>query len=646
MSADKNVTLIIISHPRFEHTKDSEKFMHKLSSITNNAWQTMGLQLTDLKWECAGAAAAEVENKDSLLVSNLIILGGSLPLAFLTLACFLGCPMFVFLVILGFPPSTFVAFMVMHFVSAKMETPSFTPLLLMTVGLILQMANATLLCRDWLRARRAGLSAFHSMKYALQSAGIVVLTTSIVLIIMFSSMSFLHYTPYRAISIGGMVCSFIAGAASLTLTPALLLCMGDYLTNCNEKAGDKVSVLKDQVKRTLGMNVEERGAPMTLADNAEEKSYEMTEVGDGNVEPPMESSPRDPEFFEAAASKSGPAFAPEETEKMMKSKFWGGLAGMLSYSKSRGLLVTGLVVLPLFAISMFSIGMKGTASVRFLLPAHGDAMAALAKGSKAFKSNSYFYRYRIILTADDPKYYPNGMLSEEGFAAAQGVFQELLQSVPKLNINQFLSPALFDGKFIPIASYSDPAQTTGITVLNLLKGRYISANGKAMQANVYPDVHPDGEDGRAWTIKTRHILKDYGRDKHIDIHLEGFGCSSMDTMTKGMATVPILGAVACIAMFFVACVTMYNFMAALITSLTLALSIATAYGFVTLVYQYGILRGIGPELLGKYGEVHWIPIFICLPGMVAIGLNNGLYMAVKAIESHKQGASDQEASTR
>lgn len=620
--------------------------MHTLYHITNQAWETMGLQSTDLTWESAGAAAAEVENKNSLLISNLIILGASLPLAFMTLAGLLGCPMFVFLVILGFPPSTFVAFMVMHFVSAKMETPSFTPLLLMCVGLILQMANAILLCRDWLRARRAGLCAFNSMSYVLQSAGIVAFTTSAVLVIMFSTMSFLHYTPYLAISIGGMVCSAIAGAASLTLTPALLLCMGDYLMACNKKVDDNMSVLKDHVKKKLGMNVDGRGAPTSLPDNSEEKSYELTEVQDGNLEPPMESSPRDPESSEVAASPSRLAFAPEETEKMMKNKFWGGLAGMLSYPKSRQVLCVGLVVLPLLAISIFSIHMKGTANIKFLLPAHGEGMAALAKGSKAFKSNSYFYRYRIIFTADDTKYYPNGMLSEEGFATAQGLFQELLQKVPKFNINQILSPALLDGQFIPAASYADPAQTTGITVLNLLKGRYISANGKAMQANAYPDIHPDSEEGRAWTIQARQILKDYGRDKHIDIRLEGFGCSSMDTMTKAMATVPILGAVGFVAAFLVACLTLYNVTAALVTTLSVALSVATAYGFVTLVYQYGILKGMGPELVGKYGEVHWIPILICLPGMLAVGLNSSLYMAVKAIESHKEGASDQEALTR
>lgn len=646
ISPEKNVSLIVVSHPRFVHTKDSVAFIRKLESMTEAAWKTVGLEGSDLTWVMSGVASAEVENKNNLQIVNILIMAGSLPLAFLVLALGLSCPTFIIIVLLGFPASTFVSFLVMHFVSSSLETPSFTPLVLMIIGLILEMANSTIFCKDFLRARKSGASPFMSMKYSLQSAGIVAFTTGLVLCVMFLALSFLHYTPYLAVSIAGMVCSIIASASSITLTPALLLCLGDSLLDLNDKIERKVTALSNNVKKMVGMPIKEAQEESNVP---EEKSLEMVESKEGQDEyrtSPEDKSPRDLESFEVAVSKTRPIFPPEEGERMTKNRFWGAVGKTLSYPKRRQLLVVGLGLLPLLIISIFAFYLKGTARVTFLLPAKGTNLEILNLGAEAFKSKSYLYRYRIIFTVDDPKYYPNGIMSEEAFAVSQGAYLELASKVPKFNIKQIISPLLLDGQMIPYSAYLDPAQSTGITTLGFLKGNFIGTNGKSIQSMAYPDVSPDSEEGRAWTRLARKVLKEYGEKNHMNIYLEGFGCATLDTLNKAIKTVPILGVFACVAIFFITSVTLYNFMAGLLTSISLGLSIATAYGFASLIYRFGILQWTGLSIFAKLGEVHWIPILICLPGMVALGLSSSLYMSVKAIESHKEGASDEEASRR
>lgn len=648
ISPEKNVSLIVVSHPRFVHTKDSVAFIHKLESMTKEAWKTVGLEGSDLTWGMSGVASAEVENKDSLQRGNMIIFLVSLPLSFLFLALGLSCPTFIVIVLLGFPPSTFVSFLVMHFVSTAMEAPSFTPLVLMLISMILEIANATVFCKDFLRARRSGASAFMSMKYSLQSAGIVAFTSGIVLFFIFLVMSFLNYIPYLTVSIAGMVCSIIASASSITLTPALLLCLGDYLIDLNGKLEQRVSALSKKVKKLLGFQVEKAGEGSTIP---EMKTLEMVESKEGqNKNRPMSDndSPRDLESSESSevSSNKGPIFPPEEGERMVEKRFWGALGRTLSFPKRKQLLVFALGILPLLTISIFTIYLKGTASVHFLLPAKGTNLNVLNLGAEAFKSKSYLYRYRVIFTVDDPKYYPDGIVSEEGFNAAQGAFLELVNKLPKFNINQIVSPLLLEGQMIPHTVYLDPAQSSGITTFGFLKGNFIGTNGKSIQSMVYPDISPDSDEGRAWTRLARKVLKEYGEKNHINIYLEGFGCATLDTLNKAIKTVPILGIFSCVAIFFITSFTLYNFMAGLLTSISLALSIATAYGFAALVYRFGILQWTGLTIFSKFGEVHWIPLLICLPGMVAVGLSSSLYMSVKALESHREGASDEEASKR
>eukprot|EP00441_Pelagodinium_beii_P008701 CAMPEP_0197692074 /NCGR_PEP_ID=MMETSP1338-20131121/110595_1 /TAXON_ID=43686 ORGANISM="Pelagodinium beii, Strain RCC1491" /NCGR_SAMPLE_ID=MMETSP1338 /ASSEMBLY_ACC=CAM_ASM_000754 /LENGTH=535 /DNA_ID=CAMNT_0043274697 /DNA_START=254 /DNA_END=1861 /DNA_ORIENTATION=- len=278
--------------------------------------------------------------------------------------------------------------------------------------------------------------------------------------------------------------------------------------------------------------------------------------------------------------------------------------------------------------------LHATADIYAALPQDMPSVLALRELSKDFPAGR-FDPFTVVMTAP----VSGALLTEGGYAAMAEVCELLRRSG---HVDSMLGPPmLIDQK----VDWSKAQLWQSLAGPDTLRKAYSTVlkthvNGSAVLLQVYTDFIPRGPQGSAWVRAVRQGLKTWeGKHPGFEATLSGGATLAADTENTVMDSMPGYLGVCVTGIMLVVLLMFRSLLLPLRLAFALLFTLAATFGMAVLVYQTPLLHGFFPWLADYKGLTYEVvPLAVCVA--VALGLDYDIFLISRIVEFRLDGYSD------
>lgn len=259
-------------------------------------------------------------------------------------------------------------------------------------------------------------------------------------------------------------------------------------------------------------------------------------------------------------------------------------------------------------------------------------------------------KFESVLTNDaDPKRMPIKFLNRKDVLISQ--FPNFTATP---DLNSFIGIASVNGTLVPFEVYelaticedlfhmyhNSSCPIVELRTLDFLSEKTVSKNKQAAYISTRLNVDPYSSDGLTWLKSARYVLekqKEELPDSPYEVYIVGGASSLYDELDQIYSSFPKMILVTVVLVFVWMGISFQSIGVPLRSVISIATTLCYVYGYVVLVYQYGLLNWLGIDSLAKTGEIYFLIPIISFTVIVGLGLDYDVFLTTRVLEYRHLG---------
>eukprot|EP01091_Cochliopodium_minus_P000631 TRINITY_DN10551_c0_g1_i1.p1 TRINITY_DN10551_c0_g1~~TRINITY_DN10551_c0_g1_i1.p1 ORF type:complete len:293 (-),score=30.89 TRINITY_DN10551_c0_g1_i1:40-918(-) len=182
--------------------------------------------------------------------------------------------------------------------------------------------------------------------------------------------------------------------------------------------------------------------------------------------------------------------------------------------------------------------------------------------------------------------------------------------------------------------------------LRYATSQFVNKTETAMWILFSPTFDPLGSFGAKWLKDARSVLDKVSLQYNVSLYLCGINAESLDAISAVYGYFPLeIGVGLFVVLIFVG-ITNKSVLIPLRSVLSIALTLGFTYGFVNLVYDYGILEWMHFAPLANYHNQIWLPPIVSFAIIAGIAVDYDIFIITRIREYRLEGYSTRDATIR